>query len=582
MEPRDKPPWSPGRWFGGQREIPLITRDYQDRVLVELQENVGITDVCWRKSREMGASWLVVCLSDWYWRFRPYSAIGMCSKDEDTLDSPKNYGSLMAKLDFVDQHLPAFLRAGRERDQNKHVIRNTDNGSAISGFAATTNVGRGDRFLFFVQDEAHFFPVGRDYAVHDSLQGTTHSRIMISTVNRERGMSGAFYDFATSDMLTSVHRIELGWWEDADKCKGLYTTENGRLTILDKLYKYPDGYEFVLDGRKRSPYYDWECRRVASHHTIAAELDMDFGGSSNRLFDQQLIADCLKNAREPIVRGRFQRINDDEGSGYVYLPEFIIDDLGEIELWFEPKIDAKGRVISPEGQNFSLGIDIAAGTGTEISSCSAIIGFHHETGEQILQYRSNTIRPDELANLAIAAGLWLNRAIICPETNGAPGSFFMQQFQKHGYPNPYLRQRNVDEIRRGFVAKVGLHNRDGGETILGELQNAMLHRKVRINSKVIIQELSRYVRVDGKVRHPLIGKESGNLVPERSHGDCAIGCACAWYAIHDRPVGELRKKEMECPPGSWLASRREYEARKAKEGIKSWWSPDYGKGKTGW
>lgn len=564
LEPRDKPPWSPSRAFGEHKEIPFITRPYQDTTILQLQEWLGTRDVVIEKSREMGATWMFLYLADWEWRFKPQIHIGFISKDEKAVASDDDPDSLFGKLDFLDSHLPSFLRVNRSVMSSENVITNLDNGSTIVGHPATKGAMRGGRKKFVVQDEMHFFPPENDYQVHDSLQHATYCRIMVSTVNRERGMSGAFYDVCTN-ALSDVGRIVIDWKDDRDKAAGLYTAENGKLKVLDTGYKYPDKYRFILDGRNRSPYYDFECRRpLATDASIAAELDRNFGGAAAKFFDSEVITAMLKHVREPSFCAFFEREGDN------WMPNVIPDDGGDCEFWM-PLVDVNGQLRPPPEQRFSLGIDVSAGTAGNYSSYSAFVVIRRDDGEQVFQFRSNRLKPDLLARMAVAVGQFFNWAVIAPEVTGTVGQQFLDQFRLLRYRNPFLRPASTDSLSASPTLKIGIHNSDGGEKILAELQKASRMGIFVPRSKLLVTECDRYQRDQhGRLKHPLVGKGQQNA-PERSHGDCAIAGGCAWWAQREAPVVQVQAEPEGPPPGSWLAGRRDWQSKNSKG--RSYWSP---------
>lgn len=567
LEPRQQGLWQQRAW-GNAKEIPFVTRGYQDKILRSIMDQIGKRDIITDKSRETGLSWLAMLVADWYWRFRPHSYIGMCSRDEDSLDNIKNKGSLMAKLDFIDDHLPRFLRPKKNRvASSTHTIENLDNNSVIVGFAAGPNVGRSERYLFFVFDEMHFFPQGSDYLVHSALQYATPCRWMISTVNPDRGQSGAFYDFCSSENQNLV-RITADWRDDPEKAAGLYTSKDGELIKLDPTYVYPDGYKFIFDEKIRSPYYDWEWNRSPSPRLIAAELDRDFGGAGDRVFDTTLIRQAFDKCVDPVLAGNFKVT----AAGYTneFIPT-MDKEAGDCKFWVRPNYDVnRGYFMDPQ-RRYAMGVDIAAGTAGTMSSYSAIVVFDWETGEQAFEWRSNSVKPHELAQFSVMLGLFFNNALITPEVTGPVGRLYLDQFNKLEYPNPYLRPKDFSKPGAGWSGKVGLENNDGGERIFGEIQRAMEAGKCTPRSRVMIREFERYYRdKNGRVKHPLVGNGRENA-PELSHGDVAIAGATGWYGIRDMPMSRTIEVEETIPKDCWLSQWKERQKRES--GRRTYWKP---------
>lgn len=563
LEPRERAPWNPNRVFGDLKEIPFITRPYQDRYILQAKASLGKRDILVKKSRETGASWMFLYIADHEWRFGHQVHSGLLSRDEDTVLDTDDPDSLFSKLNFIDEHLPMFLRP--ERKLSSDVITNEETKSTITGSAAVPAAFRSGRKKFVMQDEMHFFPPAHEYTVQDSLRGVTHCRIMISTVNPTRGQGGAFFD-ACNDALAQFESIDIDWKDDAEKAAGLYTSEAGRVRILDAKYKFDPDYDFICDGKTRSPYYDYECRRVgATPNSIAAELDKSFGGAAAKFFDTHVIAEAVKDIQSPTNVCRF--LLESKGE---WVPQAKIDPAGDFLLWIPVQPDEDGTFAVPRDKHYSIGVDISAGTAGSQSSYSAFEVIDIETGEQIGEWRGNTIKPDLLANFSVAVAKFFNNAVLCPEVTGTVGQLYLTQLLQLDYSNLYLRPSSEESVEIKWTIRVGVKNTDGGERILGELQRAMRAKEFTPRSQQLVKELERYYYADGKLKHPLVGKGRENA-PERSHGDCAIACACAWQACRDLPIARPEEAAEKAKPDTWLYSWQQHKRSERK--ARGWWNP---------
>ena len=90
--------------------IPFLTWEFQDETITRIVELLGNKDVILEKSRDMGASWMVLTIFFWQWCFHPYSAMGLVSRTEDAVDKSDDPDTLMWKLDFHLRNLPSFLK----------------------------------------------------------------------------------------------------------------------------------------------------------------------------------------------------------------------------------------------------------------------------------------------------------------------------------------------------------------------------------------------------------------------------------------------------------------------------------------
>lgn len=583
LEPRDKAPWQPSRHFGHAREIPFLLRKYQETTMLRLQASFGVRDSIMLKSREMGATWMVLYLIAWSWTFHSQTHYGLMSKDEDSMDSAKNPDSLMSKVDFITEHLPCFLKPRYSHSGTDHVIANLDNGSTITGWACTGSVGTGGRKRAVFCDEAHFFPASSEVGSFASLQHTTPCRLIVSTPNPERGQNGVFYD-TWQNTDAEVDRFELHWSIDEDKAAGMYRADGNQIEFLEMkdgtpeeatvAYDYPADYKFVRDGKMRSPYYDYECKRpMADEQTIAAELDMDFGGATTKFFAPHVIFKARQECRDPNGQVMLRQV---EGE---WIPELTKSTQeNPIELWMSPynglRFHDTGRLIIPEGRKYAMGVDVAYGVGGNYASQSALSIMDCMTSTQVAEFATLKMPPEDWAIFCAIVGQVFNYALLCVEATGV-GKFFVGKIIQIGYRNLWYRKASVDDIRQGETRKVGFDNKDAGAILLGELKLAFQQGTYKPRSLRAVDECAKYhLNSNSELKHPLVGKGKNNTA-QKSHGDCAIAMAASWFAIHSDPeVEEAAKKPDEYPEGSF-GHRQKMAAKQNRPRTPSWWDPGY-------
>ena len=236
---------------------PFVTWVHQEPVMAAMQFYAGRRHMVCDKSRAQGASWIAVAFFVWMFLFHPHAILGMGSKDEETADEPTNPDSLGWKIDFTITHLPKWMRppgvelGGPNRKKSDHTWTNVLNGSTIKAYSATAGIGRGGRFTCFFLDESAFYLPGKDTEAVSNLLKTTNSLMMFSTPN---GVNNEHHARVTNPgrWLLCI----LDWKDNPWQRRGLYTVTDGKLVYLDKDFVHPDNYQFVLDGRVRSPWYD--------------------------------------------------------------------------------------------------------------------------------------------------------------------------------------------------------------------------------------------------------------------------------------------------------------------------------------
>lgn len=578
LETRDEAEWMIDGKFGKNKVIPFITREYQAKSIRESADHLGKRDIIVIKSRETGVTWIYIAMAVWDWLFHEQTHIGFVSKDEPSVDSANDPDSLFNKFAFLLDRLPSWMMAPGEYDRNlsDHTFLNRRNGSTVSGYAATGNVARGGRKRWFLMDEYHFFKAGADYEAHDSTSHVTRCRVMVSTPNRRRGRGGAFHDAVVAAKTTNAVLIDIDWKDDPQKAKGLYRAEDRRLEILDKefwaehhiegdRYRHPyeDGveYNFVIDGKVRSLYYDFECHRpLSTPQSVAAELDKDFGGATAQFVDAAVLARAEKLVRQPVFCGEIFRDGDTWHMDR--------DVTGEMQSWVSLP---NGR---PPQSEYSLGADVSAGTGGAYTNYSAIAIFDKKTGEQAFEWRSTTISPTEFASLLCWIGRMFWDAYLVVESNGPIGQLCVKEIIRLRYPNLYYRNKE----KRAYVDKTaepGYWNSDGGEVILGMLESAIRAGSAKVNSMLCLREMGQYFFKNGKLVNASTENTQDESNKGRAHGDMAISAAVAWHGVQDWPAREETPAGAPEPPIGSFLYRQQQAANAAKTKQPRYWKPGF-------
>jgi hypothetical protein len=569
--------WQQVDRFGDRKVLPFIPRGYQARAMQEMLSSLGRRDILIPKSRETGVSWMCVALAAWDWHFHG-ADIGVVSRDEGSVDSPGT-GSLFAKIDFYVRHLPRWMRCLEGPDYSRnlthHTFVNHRSGGSIHGVASGANIFRGDRKKWVLMDEAHFFPKESDYLARDSLVGVTRSRVMVSTLNRERGASGAFFE-AWQDADANSCVIELDWSEDADKRVGLYRTDKGRLKLIDKefwkpfslgggRYRHPyrEGeYSFQRDDRLRSLYYDYEGARAGvNRQTLAAELDRDVTGATAQLCDGNVLKEAMTRCEEPCQEGAL--LPGEEPGEWEPAWSFGQD----LQLWIELDVDGK-----PPVDDYVMGADISAGTGGSYSSYSALAIFSRSTGQQVLQWRSNKVNQLVFAGLAKFVGMWFHEAYFVPEINGPLGTQFINELMKLGYPRVYRQKRGKKTYQEDSESP-GYWNSDSGVELLTTLEAGIKSQKAVVKSRLCLKEMGNYFYRNGKLVQAKAQSDEDEGARGQAHGDMAIATGAAWWGIRNLPKWEEQVPEKEIPADCFLARQKLYQDQSRANRVTPYWSP---------
>jgi hypothetical protein len=547
-------------------KIPFITfKEFQDDAILEvLCAILEHHDLLIEKSRDEGASWIILTCFEWLWQFQPGQSFLMGSRVEELVDKSENPKCLFWKVMYIIENQPGWLRP-RYNKTHLHLY-NKDTKSVIDGESTTGDFARGDRRTAILLDE--FAMVAEGHGVLSASRDASTCRIFNST---PKGCGNAFYDMRQTD----IRKLRFHWTKDPRKNQGLYTTtKDGEIEILDKgtcgnfsvkgkEYFYPDDYPFIKDtpGKLRSPWYDNECARAANPQEIAQELDINYHGSDFEFFwPAELDRIEREHVMTPLFVGEihFETNCPADSKDYLKFKDLEERADGRLKLWLNPK--PNGRINSEI--EAVLGIDISMGTG---ASNSVIDITDRLTGEDIGEWVCPFTPPEELYKVAIGLAKYFNNAVIIWD-RGGPGRIFGNKILQAGYRNIYYK---TDE--NAVTPKVsdipGYHfTPDNKLDTLGELRSAMASDEKIIHSKEFLNECRNYVLMlqSRTVEYAPAKSTIDPSGARENHGDRVIAKALSWKVCYQMPA--LQKEKEQDMPLSCLARRmQEYQKDQNKE-----------------
>lgn len=399
--------WTYNPKFKACPVLPFITYPFQDEAVRDLEDCIEHgQDVSVLKSRDMGASWLILSLYYHQWAFLEDRTFLMVSRNEDYVDKPGNPKALFWKIDFLMERLPGWLVPVHRRTALR--LSNMDNGCTIDGESTTGDVARGDRRTSILLDEFAAFAIADGFKALRATRDATDTRIFNST---PQGQGTAFDDVLD---MEGVKHIEMHWSRHPVKSLGRYTDPAGKV---------------------RSPWYDEQCRRAVSDREIAQELDMDRKASSELFFDARRIEAYVKEFCRPhLWRGDLLH---HEVTG---APDRLVENPdGPLLLWTQ--VNARGR-IDTKGQRFAIGADISAGTGGRHGSNSVASICNVTLRTKIGELATPFLRPETFAVYCVALCMMLDgeeQTILAWEGAG-PGLFFGKTVLELGWRRVWMRR----------------------------------------------------------------------------------------------------------------------------------------------
>jgi len=543
---------------------PMVTYGFQDRALWELFNAVlNQHDLHIEKSREMTATWnLLICFL-WFAQFQPGLSFRLVSRNADLVDSTEDPDALFCKLDFVLQHQPSWLINDTQYNRTYMHLHFYETRSTIDGNTTTADAARGGRCTAMGLDEFAAVPDG--YGMLRATRDVTNCRMYNST---PQGTGNAFYDLKNA----KIKHLRLHWSDHPIKRRGLYRSEDNRLKLLDTEFHgvvrdsegngtiFPDKYNFRLDGKLRSPWYDTECDRAAHPMEIAQELDIDYLGSDYQYFDAAIIERIQKeNVRDPVVKGELEfDFEDSHPIRFTPCPD------GRIFLWCN--LTPEGNF--PENIRVVSGSDISAGTGAS-NSCTSFINM--ETGEKVGEFAEPRLKPEEYAVYALAMAKWFNNAFMIWDASGPTGRVFGSNILESGYTNIYYKTA-LNKITRKTTDIPGFFLNPGDKAeAFGKYRQALkagtfVQRSYEANRECLFY---RHTAGQQAIEHTAAASSQDPTGARTNHGDRCVADVLANFACIILRNTTPKIQEDATPASCYKRRRDEYE-RKLKERDEVW------------
>lgn len=318
---------------------PFCTYPYQDETLLKIVDHINAgEDIPLEKSRDMGASWMVILVFLWFW-LDPAGGTDFLlgSRIEDYVDKKGDMRTLMEKARYALKKLPKWIRPkgfNFKKHDNFMRLQNPETGASITGESNNANFSTGGRYAAVLFDEFAKWE-GTDRAAWTAAGDATPCRIPVST---PFGAAGQYYDLVTDP---TKDKVRLHWSLHPLKSAGAYCNWPRK----------KDDEELVqedLERLIRSPWYDRECQRRSALE-VAQELDIDYIGAGNPVFDGKAgkrVGTLLRIARKPCSFKDF--------------------DLGELSLKDVPEVRDSGGFLlifrEPDPKTlYTVGVDVVEG-----------------------------------------------------------------------------------------------------------------------------------------------------------------------------------------------------------------------------
>lgn len=538
------------------RRAPFITQPCMDNLLLAFEDAVeNQHDLPLIKSRQLMVSWAGMAFAAHQFLFRNHVTAFFSSRVEDDVDDPGNPKSLFWRFDWILKNLPGWLRP--PTDERRLHRGNPLTGSTLDGSSTQENMGRGGVFTYMWFDEFAAVEAKIGHAALASSRNASPARIFVAT---PKGSATAHATIRKK----SEFSMRLHWSEFWPKNRGLYTSaKNGHVEILDTTYTFPPDYEFICDGKLRSPYYDNECKRAGSPQEIAQEEDCDELGSGWQAFPAEVVDEHKAKYGRPALF-----VGDLTYDPVTLEPiRFVESPKGSLRLWIAP--DATGTMVP--ASDYVVATDISVGTGASNSVHS--IG-DRRTGQKVGEYANPFIDPKDHAHLGIALCRWFKSAagdgaFHIWENNG-PGATYRKTVVASGYGRIYYarnesRADRKESDRPGWdpVAKYKA-------TMLSEYLYAIKSGTFINPSAEAIEECRHYVHEpSGEWVHAGAASSLDPTGATNNHGDRVIADGLLCMAMGEKPAAAAEEDEI-VPEWSRAWRREQRDQRRRESDMEGW------------
>lgn len=516
---------------------PMVTWPCQDEAIADLMDCItNGEDANMEKSRDMGATWLVLAIADWFCTFKRNVNPGAVSRKEDLVDKKGDLDSLFEKVRFIHTHMPAWLRP-RVKDRYL-LMQYVDTGSTLAGESTNKNVGRGGRKTFYFVDEAAVIPNDRD--VDRALSQNTSCQVWVSTPGDNP--SCCFFEKIKTGR---GRRIILPWYRHPEKGRDSYQTRNAEGKII-----------------WTSPWKK-EVDRKCSRKTVAREVEMCHEEAGSTCFDiQELERHRLDHVRPPLVAGELEALT-------LHYDNAIKQTLPENSIFQENVAKNRWKFWvalennrPPQDDDYIFGVDISQGSGDSNSIISVL---SLRLMMFVAKFWDSYILPEEFAEMAVRAGNWFGgtrgSALMVYENNG-PGGVFGRKCQALRYPYIY-KDRKSGAVGKKRTGRLGWHSSpERKNELIGMYRDGLATDRVIQTCNESINEASNYIFDSSGVAVPAsLLKEVGG--GRALHGDHVIADALTLLGL-DQWGRNKYHSSTPFPQGSY-GYRREQRRQKQKK-----------------
>lgn len=537
---------------------PFVTWPVQDEAIVDISHSIDHRQpiMLW-KSREMGASWLVLAEFARRLLFVGGKFLVM-SRAYELVENGDDSDSLFWKLRSLisPEFLPKWLVGGIK--DLKANLYNKWNEGQVAGRSTTSSQGAGGRRDAALLDE--FAHVENAKKLDTTLADTAKCRIYTSTP-----LAGSYFNKLR--FAKKVPCIELPWFRSPTKAAGLryFKNEDGAWELTS---------EWDQIQRAKRPPWDY-----------AENVAMSERGSAEEYFPSGMLADVIRKWVAPPKKCGELSFDKSRSPKDISVAlrkrvwettRFVQGDPhnSDWRFWCDLPLDRDtGLARPPQDTLYIIGADLAKGTG---ASNTAFAVYDAKTREKVAEFSSPKVMPSDAARLLVASAYWFGGTMdpmLIWEQNG-PGLEVGMEIMQMGYPRIYWMQV-LTQGDQPKTKRPGYHNRGTNRKYLyGRYREMLLWKQNIINrSKDAIEQCDQYIVEDnGNITaSTLLDEKTG---AREAHADMVTADAlCAWVLDEQAQIAPTMKPRY--LPEMSLAAELQREAVEKREREQHAWILEY-------
>ena len=411
------------------------------------------------------------------------------------------------KIRNFTEQWPAWVGIGFSVDKNAARHFKLNNDCEVKAVATSKDALRGYTPTILIFDEAAFIEADGDFwsACMASLS-TGGKVIVVSTPNGYDAIYYEIYDQALRNM-NDFKISEMFWYRDPRYTRDLYMVKTNDLVhfllnredypkdvvidlTIDNPYErnHSEVTDYINQGYKPcSSWFEGMVKKLKfDRRKVAQELECNFLGSGDNVFDSDLMQNISKNQlKDPTAKMMG----------------------GALWIFKEPE----------NGHKYVMGVDVSRGD-SEDFSCIQIIDFDER--EQVLEYVGK-VPPDVIAEIAYKWGTMYNAYCVVDLTGGM-GVATARKLQEMNYQGG-LYVDNVDTTNKWkYDPKLnekipGINFNNKRVQIISAFEEAMRHG-FKIYSNRLYNEMNTFIYINGRPDHQ-----------KNHHDDCIMGMSMAIY-----------------------------------------------------